>query len=123
MKQKYKTICAGLVSWIVALFVVMLLSGCSRQTTNPVSDINNGIQEDVAQLIDYANNNMDMDADKQMLLNGARDCAARANAMSKQCETSIATCEAKTKTAKAERNTLAAILILLVAIKLFNIRL
>lgn len=123
MDKEYKTMCASLIFWIIILFVFMLLGGCTRHTINPVSDINTGIQDDVAQLVDYANNNMVMDSDKQLLLNGAKDCAARADAMAQQCEVGISACEAKTDTAKAERNTLALVLILLVAIKLFNIRL
>ena len=54
-----------IITWIAVIFLVMLLAGCSRQS--PVSDINHDIQEDVAQLVDYANNNMEMDADKQLL--------------------------------------------------------
>lgn len=123
MDTEYKTMCASLIFWIIILFVIMLLGGCARHATNPVSDINNGIQDDVAQLVDYANNNMVMDSDKQMLLNGARACAARADAMSKQCEVSIKACESETGKTKAERNTLALILALAVFIKLFNIRL
>ncbi len=123
MDKEYRTMCASIIFWLAILSVFMLLGGCARHTTSPVTDINNGIQDDVAQLIDYANNNMTIDTDKQMLINGARDCAARANAMSKQCEVSISACEAKTDTAKAERNMLALVLALLVAVKLFNIRL
>lgn len=122
MDNEYRVMCASLIFWIIILFVIMLLGGCARHTTNPVSDINNGIQDDVAQLVDYANNNMVMDADKQLLLKGAKDCAARADAMSQKCEVSITACEAKTTAVKAERNSLALILALLVVIKLFNIR-
>jgi outer membrane murein-binding lipoprotein Lpp len=76
------------VMWIAVVFlIVMLLCGCSRKT--PVSEINDGIQQEVVQLVDYANNNMDMDADKQLLLKGAQHCAARANDLTHTCEETI----------------------------------
>lgn len=78
----------GIAAWfIIVILVLALLSGCSRKT--PVSEINNGIQNEVTELVDYAHNNMIMDADKQLLLNGARHCAARANDMSKACDQTI----------------------------------
>lgn len=79
-----KTLSLTIITWIALCFLVMLLCGCSHST--PISDINDGIQNDVSELVDYANNNMVMDADKQLLLNGARQCAARANDMQKLCE-------------------------------------
>lgn len=111
-----------IIGWVLAFFLVMLLAGCAKHT-DPVATINNQLQQDVAQLIDYANNNMADDADTRLLKTGLKDCAARADAVTKQAETSIKACEAKTDTVRAERNTLALVLALLVAIKLFNIRL
>lgn len=102
--------------------LAIILAGCAKQT-DPVSDINDQLQQDVAQLIDYANNNMADDSDTRLLKTGLKDCAARADAATKQHETSIKQCQAETSKARAERNTLALVLILLVAIKLFNIRL
>ena len=102
--------------------MLVLLTGCAKQT-DPVSVINDGLQQDVAQLIDYANNNMADDTDTKLLITGLKDCAARADAMTKQHETSIKQCQAETSKARAERNTLALVLILIVGIKLFNIRL
>lgn len=87
-----------ILGWIVALLLVMLLAGCSRQS--PVSDINHDIQDDVAQLVDYAQNNMQIDADKQLLINGARACASRANAMEKACTAQITACEKENTTWK-----------------------
>ena len=101
--------------------IAIALAGCAKEES-PVADINNGIQENVQQLIDYANNNMEMDADKQLLIQGIKDCAGRADAMAQTCEASISKHQAETSKAKAERNTLALVLLLLVAIKLFNIR-
>ena len=72
---------------VIALVLVALLAGCSRST--PVSDINNEIHTEVSELVDYAHNNMEMDADKQLLLNGARHCAARANDMARTCDQTI----------------------------------
>lgn len=101
--------------------IAITLAGCAKDP-DPVANINTGIQENVQQLIDYANNNMELDADKQLLIQGMKDCAGRADAMAQTCEASISKHQAETSKAKAERNTLALVLILLVAIKLFNIR-
>lgn len=98
-----------------------LLAGCAKKA-DPVADINTGIQESAQQLIDYANNNMELDADKQLLIQGVKDCAGRADALNTAHQASIQACESETDKTKAERNTLALVLILLVAIKLFNIR-
>ena len=119
-----KFIITGLKAFVLLLVLGMtlLLCGCAKQA-DPVASINDDIQLGVAELVDYANNNMTMDADKQLLLNGARDCASKANALTHQHEAQIKTCEAKTEKAVAERNTLALVLFLLVCIKLFNIRL
>ena len=102
--------------------IAILLTGCAKDP-DPVTTINDQLQQDVAQLIDYANNNMVDDADTRLLKTGLKDCAARADAATKQHETSIKQCQAETSNARAERNSLAIVLILLVAIKLFNIRL
>ena len=106
---------------IPLLIVAITLAGCAKEP-DPVSTINDQLQQDVAQLIDYANNNMADDPDTRLLKSGLKDCAARADAATKQHETSIKQCQAETSKARAERNTLALVLILLVAIKLFNIK-
>lgn len=82
-----KTLTWTVVTWVAVVFLVMLLCGCTRQS--PVSDINDEIQQEVVQLVDYANNNMEMDSDKQLLLNGAKHCAARANDMERTCTETI----------------------------------
>lgn len=97
---------------IIAL--ALILAGCASKP-DPITNINDDIQQGVAELVDYANNNMDMDADKQLLLQGVKDCAARADALTQTCTARIETCEAQTDRAKAERNTLALVLILLAA--------
>lgn len=107
---------------IPLLIVALMLAGCAKEP-DPVTTINDQLQQDVAQLIDYANNNMADDSDTRLLKTGLKDCAARADAATKQHETSIKQCQAETDKARAERNSLALVLILLVAIKLFNIRL
>lgn len=107
---------------IPLLIVAITLAGCATKEPDPVSTINDQLQQDVAQLIDYANNNMADDPDTRLLKTGLKDCAARADAATKQHETSIKQCQAETSKARAERNTLALVLILLVAIKLFNIK-
>lgn len=106
---------------IPLLIVALTLAGCAKEP-DPVSTINQGIQQDVAQLIDYANNNMGNDPDTELLKTGLKDCAARATAMDEQHKAQIATCQAETGRARAERNTLALILIAAVMIRLFNIR-
>lgn len=93
-----KVMSLTIITWIGVIFLVMLLAGCTKQS--PVSDINHDIQEDVAQLVDYANNNMVMDADKQLLINGARACASRANAMEKTCIAQVTACQKETTTWK-----------------------
>lgn len=103
------------------IIILAVLGGCAKDP-DPVTTINDQLQQDVAQLIDYANNNMADDSDIRLLKTGLKDCAARADAATKQHETSIKQCQAETSKARAERNTLALVLILLVAIKLFNIR-
>lgn len=103
------------------IIALALLAGCAKEPS-PITDINNDIQNGVSELVDYANNNMVLDADKKLLLEGAKNCAAKADALEKTCQAEIKKHEAETDKAKAERNTLALILILLVAIKLFNIR-
>ena len=96
------------------LVLTLLITGCAKKP-DPITTINDGIQQDVAQLVDYAKNNMVMDTDKEFLLKGATDCAARADALTQTCTARIETCEAETGKAKAERNMLALILILLAA--------
>ena len=73
--------------FLVGIFLIMLLGGCTRKT--PTSEINQEIQNQVTELVDYANNNMVIDSDKQLLLSGAVHCAARANDMARTCEESI----------------------------------
>ena len=97
--------------------IALILAGCAKQT-DPVSDINDQLQQDVAQLIDYANNNMADDADIRLLKTGLKDCAARADAATKQHATSIKLCQAETSKARTERNILALVLIGLVLLKL-----
>lgn len=97
----------------ILLIFSVLLSGCTRHT-NPITEINDGIQQSVSELVDYANNNMLMDADKKLLLEGAKDCAARADAMTKTYETSLTKCETEKNKLKLERNGLIGIIILLV---------
>lgn len=97
--------------------ILMLLTGCAKQP-DPVTAINDQLQQDVAQLIDYANNNMGDDPDTMLLKTGLKDCAARADAATKQHETSIKQCQAETSKARAERNTLALVLIGIVLLKL-----
>lgn len=97
-----------------AIIMAIALTACAKEP-NPITEINDGIQQDVHELVDYANNNMIIDADKKLLLEGAKSCAAKADALTKACEAQISKCEAETDRAKAERNTLALILALLAA--------
>lgn len=111
-----------IVGWVIGMFLVMLLSGCARHTEY-MSSINDSLQQDVAQLIDYANNNMADDPDTTLLKTGLKDCAARADAIAKQCEVTIDTYKANANRLKSERNTLIVFFLLLLGIRLFNIRL
>ena len=95
------------------LFLILLLSGCAREP-NPITEINNGIQQSAQELVDYAQNNMVIDTDKQMLIQAVKDCAARADAMTKTYEVSMEKCATEKSKLKLERNGLVAILILLV---------
>ena len=108
-----------IITKIAAFCALFFITGCAKQP-DPVTTINDQLQQDVAQLIDYANNNMGNDPDTELLKTGLKDCAARATAMDEQHKAQIATCQAETSKARAERNTLALVLILLVATKLFN---
>lgn len=110
-----------IITKIMAFCAIFFIAGCTKQP-DPVSTINQGIQQDVAQLIDYANNNMGSDPDTELLKAGLKDCAARAGAMDEQHKAQIATCKAETGRVRAERNTIALILIAAVMIRLFNIR-
>lgn len=95
------------------LFLILLLCGCAREQ-NPITAINNGIQQSANELVDYAQNNMVIDTDKQILIQGVKDCAARADAMTKTYEVSIEKCATEKSKLKLERNGLIGILILLV---------
>ena len=98
--------------WLFIIFMLICMCGCA-QSTNPVSDINDGIQQSVTELENYANHNMVMDSDKKLLLQGAKDCAARADAMEKTCIAQIETCESQKNKLKLERNGLGGIVVLL----------
>lgn len=95
------------------LVLTLLLSGCAREP-NPITEINNGIQQSAQELVDYAQNNMVIDTDKQMLIQGVKDCAARADAMTKTYEVSMEKCATEKSKLKLERNGLGVILILVV---------
>lgn len=97
----------------ILLILTVLLNGCARRP-DPVTEINNGIQTSVNELVDYAHNNMIMDADKQLLLQGVKDCAARADAMTKTYAAKMEQCETEQSKLRLERNGLIGILILLI---------
>ena len=101
------------------LLVGALLTGCAREP-NPINEINDGIQQSVKDLSDYAQNNMVMDTDKQFLLQGAKDCAARADALAKNCNVSIEKCETEKSKLRLERNGLFGILLLLVGFMIYK---
>jgi len=98
---------------IFCVLLIVMVSGCVKQT-NPIIEINDGIQQDIADLTDYAQNNMVIDLDKKLLLQGLKDCGARADAMTKTYEASMETCQANQNKLKLERNGLAVIIVLLV---------
>jgi outer membrane murein-binding lipoprotein Lpp len=83
-----------IIGWVFALVLTLLLAGCSRQT--PVAEINSEIQTEVTELIDYAQNNMAIDSDKQLLINGARHCAMRAADLTKTCQETVRAYRAET---------------------------
>ena len=97
---------------VFVAFLLLVLTACARDP-NPITEINNGIQQSIAELEDYAQNNMIIDADKKLLLQGAKDCAARADAMTSTYNVSIEKCSAEKAKLKLERNGLAGILLLL----------
>lgn len=94
------------------LALVFMLFGCAK-TPDPIADINDNIQQGVGELADYANNNMDMDADKKLLLEGAKNCAAKAETLTKACQAQISQYKSEVVKAKTERNALALVLIVL----------
>ena len=53
--------------FLLLLLIGTLLVGCARKP-NPINEINDGIQQSVKEVVDYAQNNMTMDTDKQFLL-------------------------------------------------------
>lgn len=95
---------------IIALSLI--LAGCASKP-DPVTDINDNIQQGVSELVDYANNNMDMDADKKLLLEGAKNCAAKAETLTKACQAQISQCQSEVSKAKTQRNALALVLVIL----------
>lgn len=103
-----RVLCWTIIGWLVGVFLIMALAGCSRST--PTSEINQQIQDEVAQLVDYANNNMEMDADKQLLINGARHCAMRASDLEKVCTQTVSAYRTETAAWK-----LATVLIAIIA--------
>lgn len=101
------------------VILALCLCACVKEQ-NPITEINNGIQQSVSELVDYANNNMIIDTDKQMLLQGAKDCAARADAMTKTYEVSIEKCATEKSKLKLERNGLLITVLLLGAFILYK---
>ena len=107
------------IHFTILMILTVLLNGCAKEP-NPVTEINNGIQQSVSDLVSYAQNNMIIDTDKQMLIQGAQDCAARADAMTKTYESSLETCHVNQSKLKLERDGLGLIIILLVLFMLRN---
>ena len=103
------------------VILTFLLNGCAKKP-NPIVDINDDIQQGVIELIDYANNNMEIDTDKQLLIQGAKDCAAKADALTKTSQAVISKCEAETSKFKTERNALALVLVIIIGLFLFRRR-
>lgn len=103
----------------ILLILTVLLSGCTNKQ-DPVDNINDGIQQNANELIDYANNNMVIDADKQLLIQGVKDCAARADAMAQACSARVETCKIQTEKTKEERNTFALAFFGLIVLLLWN---
>lgn len=100
--------------WTFFLFI-FLLCGCANKV-DPITEINNGIQQSISELSEYAQNNMQMDADKKLLLQGAKDCAARADAMTRTYTVSMEKCSAEKSKLKLERNGLFGIVLILIFI-------
>lgn len=104
---------------LFSMFLLTTLCSCAHEPS-PISEIDNGIQQSVAELEDYAVNNMDMDTDKQLLLQGAKDCAARASALAKVCVVSAEKCDTEKSKLKLERNGLFLLVIVLAAFILYR---
>lgn len=101
------------------LILCVALSACAK-TTNPVTNINDALQQDVAEIINYAQSNMEIDTDKQLLINGLKDCAARAGAMEQTCATVLEKCQIEQNKLKLERNGLFVIIIGLIGFILYR---
>ena len=95
--------------------LAVLLCGCVSKV-DPITEINNGIQQSVSELSEYAHNNMQMDADKKLLLQGAKDCAARADAMTHTYTVAMEKCSTEKSKLKLERNGLFGIVLVLLFI-------
>lgn len=95
------------------------LYGCARDP-NPLTEINNGIQQNANEIIDYAKNNMAIDTDKQFLIEGIKDCAARADAMTKTYTVSMEKCATEQSKLKLERNGLFILVLILAGAMLYK---
>lgn len=101
------------------VILTVLLSGCARKA-DPITEINDGIQHSASELVDYAQNNMTMDTDKQLLLQGVKDCAARADAMTKAYTAKMDQCESEKSKLRLERNGLFGILLVLIGLMVYK---
>lgn len=110
----------GVFGKICAIFLFILLAGCAKKES-PITSINSSIQQSVAELVDYAQNNMDIDTDKQLLLNGVKDCAAKADALTISCKESLDNLSAQKRIVELERNGLV-LFIILGLIAMFYVR-
>lgn len=104
---------------ITLCLTALLLIGCAREP-NPITEINNGIQQSVNELVDYAENNMEIDTDKKFLIQGAKDCAARADAMTATYNVSMEKCASEKSKLKLERNGLFIVLLALVGFMIYK---
>lgn len=107
------------IRFVVVVGLSCMLTACMHDE-NPVSEINDSIQQNVKDLIDYANNNMEIDSDNQFLIQGLKDCAGRADAMAKVCNISSDKCSVEKNKLKLERNGLFVFVLLLIGIILYK---
>lgn len=75
------------------MILTFLLSGCAKSTPTETV-IDNHVQL-VNEVVDYANNNMELDADTQMLINALKTCKTGLLDAKSAYDGEISTCKAK----------------------------
>lgn len=76
------------------LLILLLLTGCAKST--PTENVIDNHVQLVDETLDYAQNNMDIDNDKQFLINALKTCKAGLLDTESSYKAEISTCKAET---------------------------